>query len=342
MVYYCSILNTNICIEKDLCLTNLSLTSSINNPYSCSDSNSLIIPFHANRKWNNNPNFIVVTLYMYPTTNKFHKYIKFINSFARSNNGKILLLVSFNFSLYKMIISTKFITKIKNKNNLLKYLHILDKGYILFTYKKNGSYCYLFYINIVQKYFSSDFLQNYHHTRNNRNYGFSGYYAAATNLYSVIPFMLNIFDYFDYYFKYDFDKPGIININEFAFNNIKPKKWYLFGTCFSLDASFICNNVKNMIIEYAVIKKCSTNIITAIKHLTNDCIQFPGWFTGMWLGLYSSIEMKEYSNFYITYKKGIKYYRWGDQQFFVNALLLFAGRNKIYYNLSYNCVLNNV
>lgn len=188
-----------LCIEQDLCLTNLSLSYLHTNPYICSKSNSLNLPFHANRKWNKYPNFIVVTLYFYPAENKYYRYIKFLESFASSNYGKVLLLVSFNISLYKMIISTKYISEINRNNKIFRHFHHLDMGYTIFKYKRETSFCYLFYTNILQNYFSKKFINSNHHTKNNKNYAFSGYYAAGTNLYSVIPFLLKIFDYFDYY-----------------------------------------------------------------------------------------------------------------------------------------------
>lgn len=55
--------NTNNCIDTNLCLKNLSLNYKNSIPYSCNNSNSLNIPFHENRKWNNNPNYIVATIY---------------------------------------------------------------------------------------------------------------------------------------------------------------------------------------------------------------------------------------------------------------------------------------
>lgn len=54
----------------------------------------------------------------------------------------------------------------------------------------NNSYCYLIYTNTVQNYFDFDFLSKYHITYNQRKHKFPGYYAAGTNLYSVLPFML--------------------------------------------------------------------------------------------------------------------------------------------------------
>lgn len=334
LTYYYHGYNSNNCIERNFCLTNLSLSNKYKNPYSCRESNSITIPFHANRKLINNPNFVVVTIYMYPSVNKIYNYFKFIQNFTLSNNGEVLLLVSFNISLYKFLKSSNRFTEIIKRKKILLYLQKLDKGYSLFKYKYNKSYCYLFYTNIQQYYFSNDFL-SHTYPINFKMWNFSGYYAAGTNLYSVIPYMLKIFDYFDYYFKYDFDQPGSINIKEFAFGNYIKKKWYLFGTLLNLDFNVVCTNVKKMILDFVEKKRCSKNVISAIKSLTNECIQFQGFFTGMWLGLYSSIEMKEFSNFYITYKEGIKKYRWGDQQFFVNSLLLFSGRSKIYYNLSY-------
>lgn len=51
--------------------------------------------------------------------------------------------------------------------------------------------------------------------------------------------------------------------------------------------------------------------------------------------------MKDFSNFYINYKDGLKQNRWGDEQFFANSALLFGGRNKMKYNLTYKCFEHN-
>lgn len=331
----------NNCIDSNVCFRNLSIIENSNSILSCSETNSIILPFKSNRKWNNNPNFVVTTLYMYASENYFYKYYKFIKSFSIHNKGEILLLVSFNISLYSCIFSSNYISEIRNNNYQIKYFQNLDYGYKVFRYSYNDSFCYIIYTNVNQHFFSIDFLNNTHYTMNKRKKKFTGYYAASTNLYAVIPFMLRIFDYFDYYFKYDFDKPGFINIREFAFSKHQTNQWYLFGTCIKLDASYVCSNIKRMIKDFLKTKNCSSNILSTIDILTNDCIEYPGWFTGMWLGLYSSNEMKEFSNYYITYNQGIKYFRWGDQQFFVNSLLLFCGRSKISYNLTYNCIINN-
>lgn len=236
--------NTNYCIERNFCLTNKSLYYKRIIPYSCNIINSLNIPFHVNRKLNNHPNFIVTTIFLYPSKNKYNQYINFIKSFSVSNKGSILLFISVNISLYELLISSKYITEISNKNKILLYLHQLDKGYRFFKFRNNNTYCYIIYTNIEQNYYSNVFLKDVHYTMNKRRFPFTGYYAAATNLYSVIPYMLQIFDYFDYYFKYDFDQPAIINIKEFAFGNIKINKWYVFGTCLNLDSSFVCTNIK--------------------------------------------------------------------------------------------------
>lgn len=340
IIYFYFGFNTISCIDQNLCLTNLSLTKNYFIPYSCNESHSINIPFHANRILRNNPNFIVVTIYLYHTEKKFFGYMDFVKLFAKSNTGKILLLVSFLIPLYNFFKSCNDITEIKSNYKILKHLHQLNERYSLFKFSNNESFCYIFYIKIEQHYFSKDFLKHTYHTMNYKKYPFSGYYAAGTNLYSVIPYMLKIFDYFDYYFKIDIDFkihiPKIMNINEFSFGNYKNSKWFLFGTKFNADADFVCTNVKEMILGYAKSYNCTSNIISAIKLLTNECIQFVGYFTGMWLGLYSSIEMKQFSNFYINYKDGIRKYRWGDQQFFVNSILLFSGRDKMKYNLSYN------
>lgn len=161
---------------------------------------------------------------MYQSVNKYYQYLNFVKGFSNPNP------------------LSKYFTEIKYKNSMQLYLHKLDSGYYIFKYLNGNSFCYIFFTNIIQNYFNIDFLNNKHYTISNRKYKFSGYYAAGTNLYSVLPFMLGIFDYFNYYFKYDFDQPGFINIKEFAFG--KTQKWYLFGTCFKLDASFVCHNVK--------------------------------------------------------------------------------------------------
>lgn len=330
------------CIDNNICLKNLTISHTNTNyrKFICKNINSINLPFNPNRKISSNPKFIVATIYMYPSINKFYKYVQFIKAFSLANTRELLLLISVNISLYNSLITTQNIKKIK-KNRMIEKLDKLDNGYSVFKYTNNRSYCYIIYTQIIQKYFSNDFIISRHYTKNYRKYPFSGYYAASTNLYSVLPFLLKIFDYFDYYFKYDFDKLGYINIKNFAFGNYKENKWYLFGTCISEDSKFVCSNVKQMILDYVVMRNCSENIISAIQILTNECIQFPGWFTGMWLGLYSSQEMKDFSNYYVGYSKGIKYYRWGDQQFFLNSLLLFSGRNRIHSNLSYNCVIKD-
>lgn len=106
------------------------------------------------------------------------------------NKGEALFLVSFNISLYKQIKSIKQFKEIVKNNYIYKYISNLDKGYKFFKYTMNNSYCYLIYTNTVQNYFDFDFLSKYHITYNQRKHKFPGYYAAGTNLYSVLPFML--------------------------------------------------------------------------------------------------------------------------------------------------------
>ena len=38
-----------------------------------------------------------------------------------------------------------------------------------------------------------------------RNYSFRGYYAAGTNYYAYAPSHIGLFDYFDFFLKFDFD-----------------------------------------------------------------------------------------------------------------------------------------
>lgn len=327
------------CIENDFCFKNLTKLNSIKvKPYLCNETTSLYYRFHSNREWSKNPNYLVATIYMYPSHKQYYSYIDFVKSFSISNSGKILFLVTFTISLYKIICSTLNMLEVKSTKKIYNYLKKLDNSYSIFKYRINNSFCYILYTESKQQYFSNKFLLRMHHTMKNRNYYFSGYYAAATNLYSVLPFMFKIFDYFDFYFKYDFDLSGSINIKEFAFNGIKTKRWYLFGTCFNLDSYYVCNNVRRMMLDYAKLRLCNRNLINLIN-TTNECTHLPGWFTGMWLGLYSSPEIRDFSDYYLTYQKGITQNRWGDQQFFTNSLLLFSNKNKLHYNLSYNCLI---
>ena len=58
--------------------------------------------------------------------------------------------------------------------------------------------------------------------------------------------------------------------------------------------------------------------------IKSETYVLPGAFTVMWLGLYSSLEVKSFAHAFVTYPQGIAQHRWGDQQFYLMTLALFS------------------
>ena len=151
----------------------------------------------------------------------------------------------------------KYISKFSLSN-----IEIPNSEYFSFVSQSRNKIIDVFYTNTKKsKYtnFKIDFLKNFHYTSISR-YKFIGYYAAGTNYYAYILSHLGIFDFFDFFVKFDHDlikrlkkKPKFqpFPLKKMIMNN----KYFFFGCKLKNDAHFVSTNLYKTFFLYILRQK---------------------------------------------------------------------------------------
>lgn len=125
-------------------------------------------------------------------------------------------------------------------------MEFLILNIILFVTHSRNKTIDVFYTNTKYSNFEK-FVNNSYNTRIN-NFKFSGYYAAGTNYYAYVPSHLGIFDFFDFFMKFDHDLilklKNNIQFEPFPLKKmITNNKYFFFGCKFIHDAHFVITNL---------------------------------------------------------------------------------------------------
>lgn len=306
--------------------------------------------YHNNRKYSSSKVAILPILLWYSDNileRAFFHAVELVKSLCSIKNSMILYtILTIDIDISHLFNGINFITNQNcTKYKLCNYFLNLDFTYKLYDIGDKYK-CSLLYGCIKQNIFPLNFTKKSILTPYNECI-FSGRYAAAVNLYPALPFLLKVFDYFDYIIKYDIDNK-VSNISlDFNLVDVIENKYNLVGCNLVNDNKILSTNVFKMIFMYLsyLSNKCNQSIFGrgfSQNMIENENVVLHGRLTIIWLGFYSSPEVRDFVNYYLSYKEGIYKYRWGDQQFYLNALLLFSDKGKLGYSKSKLCKMHDI
>ena len=196
----------------------------------------------------------------------------------------------------------------------------------------------VFYTNVRFSKFNKKFLKKKHYTSVNK-YKFRGYYAAGSNFYAYAPSHIGLFDFFDFFIKFDMDlikklknKPfqDPFPLKKMILNN----KYFFFACRFMHDAKFVTTNLYKSFFMFALKQKdkCNYVVLPINLYKYEESISAQGAVNICWLGFYTMLEIRYFSEEYISASYGLYKNRWGDQQFFIPTLYGFNYNNYSYFS----------
>jgi hypothetical protein len=148
--------------------------------------------------------------------------------------------------------------------------------------------------------------------------------------YTYVLSHLGIFDFFDFFIKFDHDlitklkeKP---NLQPFPLKTmITNNKYFFFGCEKFNDAYYVSTNLYKVFLLYILeqCEKCKYTFLPINLYKINESFSSYGAFNIGWLGFYSMLNIRYFSEKYISSPYGLYENRWGDQQFFIPTLFGF-------------------
>lgn len=292
----------------------------------------------------NNSNILITLILIYP--NPFNllksKFLKYIDIVSRE--------VDFNFSL-AIITCNKDISKLlisKSSELNLKYIskftlnniEIPNSECYSFTTHSNNKIIDVFYTNTIYSHFSNNFLNKAHYT-SIRRFRFSGYYAAGTNYHAYAPSHIGLFDFFDFFLKFDHDLIYKLNksssLEPFPLKKmIRNNKYFFFSCHFKNDRNYVTTNLYKTFFTFILKQqdKCKYTALPINLYKYKETISEVGAVNICWLGFYSMLQIRLFSEEYLSSSFGLYENRWGDQQFFIPTLYGFNFTYFSYFNKS--------
>lgn len=296
-----------------------------------------------NRKtpdFNSNILFTLILIYPDPfniLNLKLSNYIKIISKEVDFNFT--IAIITCNNDISKLII--KYSSKLKLKyisKFTLNNIEIPNSICYSFVTYSNNKIIDIFYTNTKYSKFTNEFLKNNYYT-SVFNFPFSGYYAAGTNYYAYAPSHIGLFDFFDFFIKFDHDLIEQLhkkkNLEPFPLKKmISDNKYFFFSCSFKHDEHFVTTNLYKTFFMF-ILKyndKCNYTTLPINLYKFNETISSVGAVNICWLGFYSMLEIRLFSEEYLSASYGLYKNRWGDQQFFIPTLYGFNFKNFSYFN----------
>lgn len=296
-----------------------------------------------NRKtpdFNSNILFVLILLYPDPFNIlklRLSSYIDIISKEVDFNFS--IAVITCNNDISKLMIrkssqlNVKYISKFTLKN-----IEIPNSECFSFVTHSNYKIIDIFYTNTKYSKFSYEFLNNYHFTSVS-NHSFKGYYAAGTNFYAYVPSHLGLFDFFDYFIKFDHDQikklEKKLDIEPFPLKKMITENKYFFFSCrLRHDAGYVSTNLYKTFLMF-ILKykdKCNYTVLPVNLYKYKETISEVGAVNICWLGFYSMLVIRLFSEEYLSVPYGLYKNRWGDQQFFIPTLFGFNFKNFSYFN----------
>ena len=125
------------------------------------------------------------------------------------------------------------------------------------------------------------------------------------------------------------------NLEPFPLKKMIMNNNYFFFSCkFKKDGYYVSTNLyKTFLIFVLKYKdKCNYTILPTKLYKYDESISEYGAFNICWLGFYSMLEIKLFSEEYLSAPDGLYKNRWGEQQFFLPTLYDFGFNNYSYFN----------
>ena len=291
-----------------------------------------------------NSNILITLILIYPKPFnilklKLSNYIDIVSREVDFNFS--LAIITCNQDISHFLISNcsqlniKYISKFTLNN-----IEIPNSECYSFTTFSNNKIIDIFYTNTEYAKFSFNFLKAIHYT-SILKYKFSGYYAAGTNYYAYILSHIGLFDFFDFFLKFDHDLINHLNkssvFEPFPLKKmIRNNKYFFFSCQFINDAHFVSTNLYKTFFTFSLRQqdKCKYTILPINLYKYNETISAFGAVNIGWLGFFSMLEIRLFSEEYLSSPFGLYNNRWGDQQFFIPTLYAFNFKNFIYFNRS--------
>lgn len=289
-----------------------------------------------------NSNILITLILIYPNPFeilkfKFVNYIDIVSKEVDFNFS--LAIITCNHDISNLLIrngsqiNLKYISKFHLNN-----IEIPDSECFSFTTYSRNKIIDVFYINTIYSKFGKNFLNNIYYTSIS-NFKFRGYYAAGTNFYSYVPSHVGIFDFFDFFIKLDHDllkelknKP---KFEPFPLKKMISNNKYFFFSCFFMhDAHFVTTNLYKTFFMFVLKQsdKCNFTILPKNLYKHEESISAHGRVNICWLGFYSMLEIRLFSEEYLSQPNGLYKNRWSDQQFFIPTLYAFNFENFSYFS----------
>ena len=117
---------------------------------------------------------------------------------------------------------------------------------------------------------------------------------------------------------------------------IENNNYFFFGCSFKKDAKYVTNNLYKTFFMFSLRQKekCRYTILPTNLYKYEESIMARGALNICWLGFYSMLQIRHFSEEYLSAPDGIYENRWGDQQFFIPTLYGFNYQNYSYFNSS--------
>lgn len=289
-----------------------------------------------------NSNILITLIFIYPDPFKIIKYrlSDYIDSLSKEIDFNFsLAIITCNNDISKLMINNSSQMNLKYYSRFfLNNIEIPNSEYFSFVSHSNNKTIDVFYTNTKYPKFSPNFLNSLHNTAVH-NYKFTGFYAAGTNYYSYVPSHAGIFDFFDFFIKFDFDLIKKLhkmpNLESFPLKKmIKNNNYFFFSCRFRHDADFVTTNLYKTFLMFILRQydKCDYTVLPINLYKYKETISEVGAVNICWLGFYSMLEIRLFSEEYLSVSYGLYKNRWGDQQFFIPTLFGFNFENYSYFN----------
>ena len=291
---------------------------------------------------NLNSNILITLILIYPDPFSilYSKLSKIINIMSKEINFNFsLAIITCNHDISSLLIKNSIKIKIKYISKFrLNNIDISNSDYYSFVSHSRNKTIDIFYTDTKYPKFNINFLNKTYKT-SIRNYLFRGFYAAGTNYYSYIPSHLSLYDFFDFFIKFDHDLSSKLKKKKFfepfpLRKMILNNKYFFFSCKFKNDARFVTTNLYKTFFMFNLKQsdKCNYTILPINLYKFNESLSSVGAINIGWLGFYSMLEIRYFSEEYLSAHDGLYENRWGDQQFFIPTLYGFNYGNYSYFS----------
>lgn len=289
-----------------------------------------------------NSNILITLILIYPNSFIPLKLIlsNYLDILSREVDFNFsVAIITCNQDISDLMINNTFQLHLKYISKFtLNNIEIPNSEYFTFVAHSNNKIIDIFYTNTIYPKFTSNFLKKTHHT-SIKNRKFSGYYAAGTNYYAFAPSHMGIFDFFDFFIKFDYDLINKLkkrpNFEPFPLKKmIKNNNYFFFSCKFKYDSYFVTTNLYKTFLTFILRQqdKCKYTVLPINLYKYNEKISEIGKVNICWLGFYSMLEIRLFSEEYLSVSFGLYQNRWGDQQFFIPTLYGFNFKDFSYFN----------